>query len=232
MTELRLAFCGFAAALLAVRRWHYSGSMPASRRVCIGCWEDGRFIGAIVFSRGDTPNIARPFGLTTQAQVCELTRVALREHVTPTSRILAIAVRMLRRQSPGLRLIISYADPAHQHVGTLYQAAGWSYLGTTNRECLLRVHGRLSHPRSVGSRFNHRGVEWLRAHVDPKAERIVLPAKFKYALPLDQDIAAQIRQLRRPYPKRPKAAGSCPIPAGLDGAIPIRPLHHDEVAHV
>ena len=38
---------------------------------------------------------------------------------------MAIAVRLLRRQSPGLRLIVSYADPEHAHVGVLYQSMNW-----------------------------------------------------------------------------------------------------------
>ena len=43
----------------------------------------------------------------------------------------AIALRLLARHSPGLRLVVSYADPAQGHVGTIYQAAGWTYLGVT-----------------------------------------------------------------------------------------------------
>jgi hypothetical protein len=229
--NVRLDFCSLEAATFAVRCWHYTKSMPASRRVCIGVWEQGAFIGAIVFSRGNTPNIGTPYGLT-QAQVCELTRVALREHVTPTSRLLAIAVRLLRRQSPALRLLVSYADPAHGHVGTLYQAAGWWHLGTTHRECLLRVHGRLVHPRTTGSKFGHRGIAWLRQHVDPHAERLIVPEKFKYGLPLDDDMRARLLPLVRPYPKRERSAdsGTAGPPAG-DGAHPIRSLH-TEAAYV
>jgi hypothetical protein len=231
MTDLRLDFCSHDAATFAVRSWHYSHAMPASRRVCIGAREDGRFVGAIVFSRGAARHIGRPFGLR-QSEVCELTRAALRDHITPTSRIVAIAVRMLRRHSPGLKLIVSYADPRHDHVGVLYQAMNWLYLGPTNRESLLRVHGRLLHPRTAGSRYGHRGIDWLRAHVDARAERIVTEPKHKYVFPFDSDVRAHLQPLVRPYPMRPKTAGSCTIPAGLEGAMPIRPLSPDEAAHV
>src|SRR5437870_3537910 len=110
--RLHLAPCSFAAAAFACRWWHYSHSLPAAKRVLIGVWESGTFIGAIVFSRGNCPNIGRPFGLE-QSQIAELTRVALRPHQTPTSRIVAIAVRLLRRQSPGLKLLVSFADREH-----------------------------------------------------------------------------------------------------------------------
>ncbi|MBI4128628.1 MAG: protein Mom, partial [Parcubacteria group bacterium] len=60
-----------------------------------------------------------PFGLT-QLEVCELVRVALRAHHSPTSKIVAIAVRMLRKENPGIRMLVSYADLQQQHVGTIY----------------------------------------------------------------------------------------------------------------
>jgi hypothetical protein len=149
--SLRLDFCSREAATFAVRAFHYSRSMPSGRLVTIGAWDDGAFIGAVVFGRGASSEIHSPFGLD-QSQVCELCRVALGPHRAPTSKIVALSVRLLRKQSPGLRLIVSYADPQAGHVGTLYQACGWLYLGTTHRESLIRLNGTLIHPRTITSR--------------------------------------------------------------------------------
>lgn len=230
--DLYLDWCSYQAAKHACEQWHYSGGLPASKRVHIGVWERGVFVGAIVASRGASRNIGRPF-LLEQSEVAEVTRVALHpQHKTPVSRILAIAVRMLKRQSPGLKLLISYADPRHGHHGGVYQAANWWFIGQTNRECLLRVGGRVQHPRTVGSRYGHRGIAWVRAHVDPRAERIVTEPKFKYLFPFDADLRAQLLPLVRPYPTRPKEQDPARSPAGLARATRSRPLHSDEGAHV
>ena len=198
----------------------------------VGCWESGQFIGVVIFSRGNTPFIGAPFGLP-QSEVVELTRVALGEHDSPTSRIVAVTLRLLRKQSPGLRLVVSYADPAHGHVGTLYQAGGWCYLGETRRESLLRVHGRLLHPRTVGSRYGHRGVLWLRRHVDRNVDRIILPPKHKYVFPLDAAMREQVRPLLQPYPKRERSADSgTAVPTAGGGAHPTRSLLHEKAVHV
>src|SRR5688572_27900813 len=109
-------------------RWHYSRRMPRCKLAKIGAWEDGRFIGAVVFGRGATPNIGSPFGLD-QTEVCELVRVALRDHRAPVSQIMAEARRKLRETSPGLRVIVSFADTAQDHHGGIYQADNWIYLG-------------------------------------------------------------------------------------------------------
>lgn len=205
--DLRLAWCSYEAARFACSAFHYSRAVPAGKMVKIGVWESSAFRGVVIFSRGNSPNIGRPYGLA-QTEVCELTRVALAPHWSATSRIIAIALRMLRRQSPGVKLLVSFADPRAGHHGGIYQAGGWLYVGLTGRECLLRLHGRPIHPRSVSSRWGCRDLAWLRRHVDADAERIVLPAKHKYVFPFDAELRAQLLPLVRPYPKRERSAES------------------------
>lgn len=201
---LRLDWCDHAAAKYAVQRWHYSRAMPGGKLSKVGVWEGGEFVGVVIFGRGATPHIGSPYGLP-QTQICELVRVALRRHQWPVSRILAIAVRMLKRANPGLRLIVSFADTKQGHHGGIYQAAGWTYAGSSGQR-RLRVHGRVVHPRSMGSKYGVGGqsIAWLRANVDAHAEDIRDPDKHRYLMPLDADMRRQIAALAQPYPKRPK----------------------------
>ena len=89
--DLLIDWCSVAAARYATSHWHYSRSMPCPPYNVLGCWEDRRFIGSILFSRGAGSNMLRPFGLTA-IEGCELTRVALTDHATPVSRIVTIAI--------------------------------------------------------------------------------------------------------------------------------------------
>ncbi len=247
--SLRLDFCSRDAATWATKAHHYSRSMPAGRLVCVGAWEDGAYIGAVVFGRGASSEIASPFGLL-QSEVCELCRVAIAPHRAPISKIVSIAVRLLRRQSPGLRLIMSYADPEHGHHGGIYAAMNWAFIGCTNAESLIRLNGRLLHPRTVASRYRTRSINWLRAHVAADAEhRRTLP-KFRYALPLDSGMRSQLAPRVRPYPKSlergpsaasgtrgPHAGVVSPSPASgttEKGRVrfPSGPLHDSEAAGV
>lgn len=123
---LKLDWCDYKAAKYAVEHWHYSKSLSASKNVFIGVWENAKFIGVIVFGRGANNKIAEPYGLT-QTEVCELTRVALTEHINPVTRILAIAIKLLKKQSPNLKLIVSYADPQQNHYGVIYQGGGVAF---------------------------------------------------------------------------------------------------------
>jgi len=81
-----------------------------------------------MFSRGANNNLLKPFGLS-QVEGCELTRIALTNHRSQVSRIVRLAIGFLKRNSPSLRLIVSFADPSEGHHGGVYQAGNWIYTG-------------------------------------------------------------------------------------------------------
>ena len=226
-STLKLDWCSHEAAKHAVLRWHYSRQMPAGKLVRIGVWEAGRLVGVILYGSGANRNLARPFGLEPTG-ACELVRVALargREH--PTSRCLAISLRMLRRQSPGLQVVVSYADTKEGHLGTIYQATNWVFVGATTQP-YLRIKGKIVHPRTVYEWYGRGGqrIGWLRENVDPNAKRVEMPAKLKYVWPLNKKMRRQLEAVAQPYPKRAGSIGSdAPtIQVGKGGAMPTPAL--------
>lgn len=209
--DLRVAPISFDAAKYAVMHWHYSRAMPVAKLYKIGAWEAGRFIGCVLFSRGATRELGWPYGLD-QTSCVELTRVALRDHVAPVSQIVAEAIRLVKRNNPGLRLIVSFADENQGHHGGIYQAGNWIYAGPVKRKS-FRVNGEIVHPRTLTARYNPRGghgqsLKWLRANVDPDACTVEVPPKHRYLMPLDRKMRRQIAGLAQPYPERVKEATS------------------------
>lgn len=204
--DLRVDWCDHKAAEYAVMNWHYSKTMPTSKLVKIGAWENNRFIGAIVFSYGSNKAIGQSYGLTMQ-ECCELVRVALGKHESHTSAVVAKAISLLKKQSPGLRLILSLADQTEGHIGTLYQAGNWIYAGYSTGDPRVRKYidrsGRTLHWRTVGPMLNSRGltesVESARAFGLIPQEHL---PKHKYLYPLDRAMRKQITPLAKPYPKR------------------------------
>ena len=207
-TDLRLDWCSHAAARYAVDHWHYSKRMPVFKRVSIGVWERGRFVGAVLFGQGATPELGKKFALN-RTQICELTRVALTRHESPTSRIIAVALRMLASHCKNLRLVISFADTDQGHIGGIYQAGNWVYAGESVTHGYV-VNGKLEHPKTLHSRYGVGGqsIPWLTKNVDPVAKRVVAGVKHRYLYALDAAMRAQIEPLRKPYPKRVASADS------------------------
>lgn len=196
---LKVAPCSHEAAKYAVENWHYSRSLPAGKLFKVGAWEGDRFIGAIIFGYGANGNIGKPYGLV-QTEVCELVRVALRGHVWPVSRIMRFALKMLKESSPGMKLVVSYADTGQDHHGGIYQATGWIYEGYFGGECSVIVNGRKMHRRQAYSLY---GTTRPNGSVNVPAS-----GKHKYLLTLDNEIRERIKPLAKPYPKR---AGSSSV---------------------
>ena len=218
-SSLRIDWCSRDAALFAVKRWHYSRTLSSARNVYLGAWEAERFIGAIVFGIG-SGNVTRgiQYGLKRTGEMAELTRVALGDHRTPVSRIVAVALRFLKRQSPGLRLLVSMADPRQGHHGGIYQAGGWVYTGMTKPDVEYLHRGQWVHHWTATSAGSAAGL--------PSRP---IPGKHRYLMPLDAEMRERIAPLAKPYPKRsgvPSKASVAPeVHSGEGGATPTGTLH-------
>jgi hypothetical protein len=191
---LRIDWCSYEAAKYAVMHWHYSRSLPCSKTARLGVWEDGRFIGAVVFAWGANRYLAGEYKLK-MTECAELCRIALAKHSTPVSRILSIVVKMLKREMPGIRLIVSYADLNHGHFGCSHPD-------------FLALQGKL--PRHLkdpagflyysGWRVREmRKIQWK--HLDPSGKSLRLPPELSKnkkgrLLPLTGELAAIIKRAK------------------------------------
>ena len=217
---LKIDWATHEAAKYAVTHWHYSKSLPVGKSVKVGAWEDGKFIGVVIFAYGANNNIGTPYRLQ-QVECCELVRVALDKHNSAVSKIVAIAVRFLQKASPGLRLVVSYADTAQGHHGGIYQAGNWAFVGTSKGATQYVLNGRVVHSMQIqtqiraGKMASREGLEKVQAG-----------DKHKYLMPLDDAMREQIAPLAKPYPKRTtrtkeQDTGYHPV---LGGVTPTRVL--------
>ncbi len=180
---------------------HYLHSMPGGVLRCFGVYLEGELVGAVVFTSGARQghrllDAARP------RDVATLSRLYLKDDVPKNaeSRVLGVVLKILRRETP-LRLVLSYADPAAGHVGTIYQASGWLYLGQTEPNTYVDLgDGRLHHPRSVYNRFGSNAIGHLRATGIPARRRRV-GGKHRYACVLDPAWRWRLLRASRPYPE-------------------------------
>ena len=195
-SDLVVDWATHAAAKYACEKWHYSGCMPVGKLVKVGAWESGKFIGVVLFGRGASPQLGKPYGLS-QDQCVELVRIALTSHVVPVSRVVALSMKFLKRANPKLSLIVSFADESQGHHGGIYQAGNWIYSGKgTEKPRLVMPDGSTRHNRIYQGRNKQAmpsGAYWSKPE-----------GKHRYLMPLDDEMRKQIQPLARPYPKRAK----------------------------
>jgi len=214
--DLRIDWATHEAANYACKNWHYSRCIPKSKLAKFGVWESGVFVGCVIYGVGATSDLVKKYGLKKE-EGCELVRVALKEHKAPVSRIMAVCLRLLKKQFAGLRLVVSFADPSKGHHGGIYQAAGWVFSGNSQASDEYIYKGK----RWQGRSFRHlyKGME-----KSPGVQIVKGSSKHRYLMPLDADMRERIKPLSKPYPKRLKQAMA---PQGYSGGVaPTQTLQH------
>ena len=190
--DLVVAACSRHAAVYATTHWHYAERMPVGKLITHGIWTD-RFWGAIAYGRGASAPLFPALGLE-QTEGAELVRVAIEDdHPFFVTEAVAASLRLLRRTNPGLRLVVSFADPVQDHHGGIYQAGNWIYIGPTSPGTnVLLPSGEIVHNR------RYRGTTAV--PLPPGAKWVQTPAKHKYLFPLDRLTRRRMDKLSQPYP--------------------------------
>jgi len=141
---------------------HYARRMP-SVSYAFGLYHgmDG-LQGICTFGSPASPWLCKGVcGEEHKSKVLELNRVVLvNNRPNEASLLVARSIALL----PKPKILVSYADTAHDHVGYVYQATNWLYTGATKpRTDIATVNGK--HPRH---------------HAGDRTKRVYRSAKHRY----------------------------------------------------
>lgn len=189
-------------------RFHYARKVPAvayGYSFFLDEEDGGDFVGTVLFGHGASPHLGDAHGLA-HGQVLELVRVALngKQGHGHTSEVVMMAVRQLHRDAPLVRLLVSFADEDQRHVGKIYQATNWVFVGETEtgKANYFVINGKRYHNKTIFDRFaGMGGLSYVREHIDPGATEERTLGKLKYLYPLDKAMRRKVLKLARPYPR-------------------------------
>tara|TARA_Y100000592_G_scaffold81750_1_gene129749 strand:- start:948 stop:1610 length:663 start_codon:yes stop_codon:yes gene_type:complete len=211
--SLKLAWIDYKSAEKAVIRYHYSRKMPRGKLAKIGVWEDKIFIGAVIYGRGASPKVlSKHAGLDDNRHFVELCRVALNKHKNHVSKIIAISIKLLKKQNPNLKAIVSFADTKQGHLGKIYQAGNWDYvgLGAKSSESYV-IYGKMTHKKTMDrhqkkhQKLRKEGFvgsfkDYLIEYVDPNIRIVKGSLKHKYIYCLEKETKQFVSKFKKPYP--------------------------------
>jgi hypothetical protein len=105
-----------------------------------------------------------------QGEVLELVRVSLNGRQKVTSEAVTASLRMVRKDARNVKMIVSYADTEQGHLGTIYQATNWKYVGVSKGHAYYVVNGKRLHSKTVTAKGWRQSEKWLRQNVDSSAK--------------------------------------------------------------
>ena len=117
-----------------VKKHHYSGKVVNYSQVHFGCFLDDKLHG--VLSYGGSVNKRALLPLVENSEwndFIELNRMAFDDYLPKNSesRCIAISIKLLKKNAPQLKWIVSFADGVQCGDGTIYRASGF-YLTNIN----------------------------------------------------------------------------------------------------
>lgn len=116
-------------------KYHYFGDKDFLSSFSFGAIYEGEVFGAVTFGIPNAKNIKGLYSSDEQKGVLEITRMAFKPESprNSCSRIISKAIKIIKKRYP-LRLVITYADTAQGHDGTVYRASNFTYHGLTAKK--------------------------------------------------------------------------------------------------
>lgn len=187
-----------ADAVISAR--HYSRK-PSIFWAGYGLIIDGMIEGVVVYGQPSPPIQKHAFA-DRDFRLYELSRLVVQtEQKNAASFLVGRSLRMLENPSA----VVSYADSAWGHVGSIYQATNWLYTGATkSHDHLYMVDGQRTHPMTLRDRGILDPKRWAKENdirTIPPAEK----HRYFFLLGSKRERRQMQKQLRYPVQPYPKA---------------------------
>ncbi len=192
----------FIIAKRILERHHYLHSFPGGTILAFGTFVGSKLLGAMTFGSGPA-NAYRLVEGAVSDQCLILSRLWLSDELprNSESRTIGVVLRELR-WNKNYKFLISYADPAQGHNGTIYQATGWLYSGLSQAMPLFDIgDGVPRHSRSLSHSYGSHSIRYFSQHgVNIKV--IPQSQKYRYVYFLDPEWCSRLKPRVLPYPKK------------------------------
>ena len=122
-----------------VKKVHYSGKVVPNSTLHFGCFLDGKLHGVMQYgpsiNKKGTINLVENTGWN---EFIELNRMAFDDYLPKysESRCIAVTIRLIKKNAPQIKWIISFADGTQCGDGTIYRASGFSLVGIVDNTAL------------------------------------------------------------------------------------------------
>jgi hypothetical protein len=124
-----------------VKKNHYSGKVVQNSQLHFGAFLDGRLHGVMSYGPSlDKKKISGLVSGTGWNEFIELNRMAF-DDVLPKnseSRCISISMKLLKKNAPHIKWVISFADGTQCGDGTIYRASGFSLVDIKSSDRLIR----------------------------------------------------------------------------------------------
>jgi hypothetical protein len=135
-----------------IEKWHYSNNVNGLNiSLVFGLFYKNQLIGAIVYGSLAMANTWKKYGKK-ESEVVELKRLCCIDKTKKNTESFFIAktIKFIKKYTK-YKTIISYADPFHNHQGTIYKASNFEFKGLTSKGKVIKFKDKIYHDKAIRS---------------------------------------------------------------------------------
>jgi hypothetical protein len=131
-----------------VKKYHYSGKVVPNSQLHFGCFLDGKLHGVLSYgpsiNKKGTINLVENTGWN---EYLELNRMAFDDYLPKysESRCIAISIKLIKKNAPHVKWIVSFSDGTQCGDGTIYRASGFNLIGVAESGQIFNFDGNVVH---------------------------------------------------------------------------------------
>ena len=138
-----------------VKKHHYSGKVVPNSNLHFGCFLDDKLHG--VMSYGSPTSKERVIGLVQPCkwnEMLELNRMAFYDYLPKysESRCIAISIKLIKKNAPQIKWILSFSDGTQCGDGTIYRASGFHLVGIAKSGQVFKFNNEVLHGKILWDR--------------------------------------------------------------------------------
>ena len=115
-----------------VKKHHYSGKVVPNSTLHFGCFLDDKLHGVMSYGNSmDKSKVKSAVENTGWNEFIELNRMAFDDYLPKysESRCISISIKLIKKNAPHIKWIVSFADGSQCGDGTIYRASGFHLIG-------------------------------------------------------------------------------------------------------
>ena len=125
-----------------VKKHHYSGKVVPNSTLHFGCFLDNKLHGVMSYGPSMRKDLINPLVENTGwNEFIELNRMAFNNYLPKNSesRCIAISIKLIKKNAPHIKWIVSFSDGTQSGDGTIYRASGF-FLTQIKHNTELRIN--------------------------------------------------------------------------------------------
>lgn len=189
-----------------VSKYHYTHTCPKCS-IAYGIYHENELECVIVYGQPSGKYLAKSIWDGGNEQEClELLRLFSFDRCPKNIESWSISksIKELKKDMPNIKVLASYADGSAGHIGYIYQASSWEYIGKGSNECKIFIDGIRQHRRNL---YDIYGTSSIKSLKEMLGDRIVVEKeripKTKYIKVIRdrRKITKLLKVKSQPYPK-------------------------------